>query len=45
MVDEVWAQMKEMLEAGAIHPSQSLWCNTVVLVHKKAEVCTFALTL
>ena len=27
--------MKEMLEAGAIHPSQSLWCNTVVLVCKK----------
>ena len=27
--------MKEMLEAGAIHPSQSPWCNAVVLVHKK----------
>ena len=24
-----------MLEAGAIHPSQSPWCNAVVLVHKK----------
>ena len=24
-----------MLDAGAIHLSQSLWCNTVVLVRKK----------
>ena len=24
-----------MLEAGAIHPSQSPWCNAIVLVHKK----------
>ena len=35
MVDEVWAPVKEMLEAGAIHPSQSWWCNAVVLVCKK----------
>ena len=35
MVDEVCAHMKEMLEAGAIHPSQSLWCNAVLLVHRK----------
>ena len=35
MVDEVWAHMKEMLEAVAICPSQSPWCNAVVLVHKK----------
>ena len=26
--------VKEMSEVGAIHPSQSLWCNAVVLVHK-----------
>ena len=35
MEDEVQAQVKEMLEAGAIHLSKSPWCNTVVLVHKK----------
>ena len=35
MVDEVHAYMKEMLEAGAICPSQSPWCNAVVLVCKK----------
>ena len=39
MVDEVQTHMKEMLEVGAIHPSQSPWCNAVILVHTK-EVCT-----
>ena len=34
-VDEVHAHMEEMLEVGGIHPSQSPWCNAVVLVHKK----------
>ena len=27
--------MKEMLEVGAIHPSQSPWCNAVMLGRKK----------
>ena len=35
MVDEVCAYMKEMLQVGTIHPSQSLWYNAVVLVCKK----------
>ena len=35
IVDEVQAHVKEMLEAGAICPSQSPWCNAVVIVHKK----------
>ena len=35
MVEEVRNHLKEMLEAGAIKPSQSAWCNAVVLVWKK----------
>ena len=35
MVEEVRSHLKEMLESGAIRPSQSAWCNTVVLVRKK----------
>ena len=42
MMDEVHACVMEMLEAGAICPSQSLWCNAVVLVHKKDRRLVFA---
>ena len=35
MVEEVMAHMKEMLDVSAIHPSQSTWCNAVMLVRKK----------
>ena len=35
MVEEVRNHLKEMLESGAIRPSQSAWFNTVVLVWKK----------
>ena len=35
LVEEVRSNLKEMLEAGAIRPSQSAWCNAVVLVQKK----------
>ena len=35
MVEEVRNHLTEMLESGAIRPSQSAWCNTVVLVRKK----------
>ena len=34
-VEEVREHLKLMLEAGAIHPSNSPWCNAVVLVRKK----------
>ena len=35
MVEEVRNHLKEMLESGAIKPSQSVWCNAMVLVWKK----------
>ena len=35
LVEEVQNHLWEMLESGAIWPSQSMWCNTVVLVRKK----------
>ena len=35
LVDEVHQHIQEMLDGGAIRPSQSPWCNAVVLVRKK----------
>ena len=35
LVEEVRNQLKEMLESGIIRPSQSAWCNTIILVWKK----------
>ena len=35
MVEEVRVHMKEILESGAIHPSQSPWGHAIVLVRKK----------
>ena len=35
MVEEVRDHLREMLESGTIRPSQSGWCNTVMLVRKK----------
>ena len=35
LLEEVRASLRDMLEAGTIHPSQSPWCNAVVLVRKK----------
>ena len=35
LVEEVRNHLKEMLESGAIRPSQSAWCNAMVLVWKK----------
>ena len=34
-LDEVRAHLKMMLDAGVIRPSNSPWCNTIVLVRKK----------
>ena len=35
LVEEVCMHLQEMLDSGTIHPSQSTWCNAVVLVRKK----------
>ena len=35
LLEEVRASLRDMLEAGAIWPSQSPWCNVVILVWKK----------
>ena len=35
LLEEVCASLRDMLEAGAIQPSQSPWCNAMVLVRKK----------
>ena len=35
LVDEVRQHIQEMLDGGTIRPSQSPWCNAVVLVRKK----------
>ena len=43
MVDEVRNHLREMLESGAIRPSQSAWCNAVVLVRKKDSGLRFCI--
>ena len=35
LIEEVQNHLQEMLESGAMQPSQSAWCNTEVLVRKK----------
>ena len=35
LLDEVGEHLQEMLDGGAIWPSQSTWCNAIVLVRKK----------
>ena len=44
LLEEVHASLWDMLEAGVIRLSQSLWCNAVVLV-RKMVLCASVLTL
>ena len=41
LLEEVHMPLRDMLEAGAIHLSQSPWCNAVVLVQKKDGTLCF----
>ena len=43
LVEEVRQHIEEMLDGGAIHPSQSPWCNAVVLVRKKGGSLCFCI--
>ena len=45
MVEEVRNHLKEMLESGTITPSQSAWCNAMVLVWKKDGSLHFCINL
>ena len=42
-VEEVHQHIQEMLDRGAIQPSQSLWCNAMVLVQKKDGTLRFCI--
>ena len=43
LVDEVCQHIQEMLDGGAIRPSQSPWCNAVVLMRKKDGLLWFCI--
>ena len=43
MVEEARNHLREMMESGAIRPSQSAWCNAVMLVRKKDSGLCFCI--
>ena len=43
LVDEVRQHIQEMLDWGAIPPSQSAWCNVIMLVRKKDGTLRFCI--
>ena len=45
MYEEVKAHIQEMLDIGAIHPSNSPWASDVVLVWKKDGKLRFCIDL
>ena len=42
-VEEVWRHVQEMLDGGVIRPSQSPWCNAIMLVRKKDSTLQFCI--
>ena len=42
-VEEVCQHIQEMLDGGAIRPSQSPWCNAIMLVQKKDGTLRFCI--
>ena len=43
LVEEVREHIQEMLDGGTIHPSNSPWCNAMVLVRKKDGTLRFCI--
>ena len=43
LLEEVCTSLRDMLEAGAIHLSQSPWCNAVILVQRKDGTLHFCM--
>ena len=43
LLEEVWENLQDMLDRGAIRPSKSPWCNTIVLVRKKDGTLQFCI--
>ena len=43
LVEEVHAHLQELLDSGAICPSQSAWCNAAVLVQEKDRSLCFCI--
>ena len=41
LLEEVHASLRDMLDAGTIRPSQSPWCNAVMLVRKNYGTLRF----
>ena len=43
LLEEVWENLQNMLDGGAIRPLKSPWCNTIVLVRKKDGTLQFCI--
>ena len=43
LVEEVWENLHNMLDGGAIRRSKSPWCNAIVLVRKKDRTLWFCI--